>query len=60
MDNFTEIIGFIEASMMRLFLLSDRIRHIAMSAEMTCVHTDIVHKRPPQKKVCTRDHGAAN
>ena len=23
-DNFTEIIGFIEASMMRLFLLSDR------------------------------------
>ena len=24
MDNFTEIIGFIEASMMRLFLLSDR------------------------------------
>ena len=63
MDNFTEIIGFIEASMMRLFLLSDRgltkssvsklfesctIRHIAMSVEMTYVHTDIVRKRPPQ------------
>ena len=49
--------------MMRLFLLSDRgltkssvsklfesctIRHIAMSVEMTYVHTDIVRKRPPQ------------
>ena len=41
MDNFTEMIGFIEASMMRLFLLSDhsaRITGLKVTCPMKCVN----------------------
>ena len=41
------LVNIIKSSVSKLFE-SCTIRHIAMSVEMTYVHTDIVRKRPPQ------------
>ena len=41
------LVNIIKPSVSKLFI-SCTIRHIAMSVVMTYVHTDIVHKRPPQ------------
>ena len=41
------LVNIIKSSVSKLFEYCT-IRHIAMSVEMTYVHTDIVRKRPPQ------------
>ena len=41
------LVNIIKSSVSKLFKPCT-IRHIAMSVVMTYVHTDIVHKRPPQ------------